>query len=149
MAQLCLWTNVTILLVYIPAKITMSFIWKDDFFCQNRHLLLVDLRCTSQRCSFGGRIKLIICQTRHELNVTIHEISISWKKKNIRWRTLYKYDRHKEHDMHSEIWSFQLMDSDQFDFLKFNPNSIISYYQTFALYRIQTGIFINSIFVYL
>ena len=31
--------NATILLVYIPAKIKMSVIWKDDFFCQNRHLL--------------------------------------------------------------------------------------------------------------
>ena len=26
---------------------------------------------------FGGRAKLIICQIRHELSVTIHEISIS------------------------------------------------------------------------
>ena len=31
--------NATILIVYTPAKIKMSFIWKDDFFCQNRHLL--------------------------------------------------------------------------------------------------------------
>ena len=31
--------NGTILLVYIPAKIKMSFIWKDDFFCLNRHFL--------------------------------------------------------------------------------------------------------------
>ena len=31
--------NAIILLVYIPAKIKMSFIWKDDFFCQNRRLL--------------------------------------------------------------------------------------------------------------
>ena len=29
--------------------------------------------------SFGGRIKLI-CQIRHELRVTIHEVSTSWKK---------------------------------------------------------------------
>ena len=29
---------------------------------------------------FGGRIKLFICQIRHELSVTIHEISTSWKK---------------------------------------------------------------------
>ena len=29
---------------------------------------------------FGGRIKLIIYQIRDELSVTIHEISISWKK---------------------------------------------------------------------
>ena len=44
----------------------------------------------TQPYSFHGRIKLIICQIRHELSVTIHEISISWKKKNVRWRTLYK-----------------------------------------------------------
>ena len=30
--------------------------------------------------SFSGRIKLIICQIRHELSVTIHQISTSWKK---------------------------------------------------------------------
>ena len=34
----------------------------------------------TQPYKFGGRIKLIICQIRHELSVTIHEISISWKK---------------------------------------------------------------------
>ena len=38
--------------------------------------------------SFGGRIKLIICQIRHEASVTIHEISRSWEK-NVRWRTQY------------------------------------------------------------
>ena len=32
---------------------------------------------------FGGRIKLIICQIRHELSVTIHEISISREKKTL------------------------------------------------------------------
>ena len=32
-------TNSTILLVYIPVKVKIGFIWKDDFFCQNRHLL--------------------------------------------------------------------------------------------------------------
>ena len=31
--------NATILLVYMPAKIKMSFIWKDDIFCQSRNLL--------------------------------------------------------------------------------------------------------------
>ena len=31
-------------------------------------------------CSFGGRLKLITCQIRHELSVTIHQISTSWKK---------------------------------------------------------------------
>ena len=34
----------------------------------------------TQPYTFGGRIKLIICQIRHELSVTIHEISTSWKK---------------------------------------------------------------------
>ena len=32
-------SNATIMLVYIPAKIKMSSIWKDDLFCQNRNLL--------------------------------------------------------------------------------------------------------------
>ena len=31
----------------------------------------------AQPYSFGGRIKLIICQVKHELSVTIHEISTS------------------------------------------------------------------------
>ena len=44
----------------------------------------------TQSYSFGGGIKLIICQIRHELSVTIHEISTSWKR-NVRWRTQYKY----------------------------------------------------------
>ena len=34
----------------------------------------------TQAYSFGGRIKIIICQIRHVLSVTIHEVSISWKK---------------------------------------------------------------------
>ena len=42
----------------------------------------------TQSYSFGGRIKLIICQIRHELSVIIQEISTSWKK-TLRWRTLY------------------------------------------------------------
>ena len=33
---------------------------------------------------------LIICQIRHELSVTINEISTSWKQ-SIKWRTLYKH----------------------------------------------------------
>ena len=39
-------------------------------------------RCSSvyKPYSFSGRIKLIICQIRHEISVTIHEISTSWKK---------------------------------------------------------------------
>ena len=34
-----------------------------------------------QPYSFGGKIKLIICQIRHELSITINEISTSWKKR--------------------------------------------------------------------
>ena len=34
----------------------------------------------TQPHSFSGRIKLIICQIRQELSVTIHEISTSWRK---------------------------------------------------------------------
>ena len=37
----------------------------------------------TQPYSFGGRIKLIICQIRHELSVTIHKISNIWKKKTL------------------------------------------------------------------
>ena len=32
---------------------------------------------------FGERIKLIICQIRHELSVIIHHISTSWKMLNV------------------------------------------------------------------
>ena len=46
----------------------------------------------TQPHSLGGRIKLIICQIRHELSVAIHEISTIWKK-NVRWRTQYMYAR--------------------------------------------------------
>ena len=37
----------------------------------------------TQPHSFGWGIKLIICQVRHELSVTIHEISTSWKTKTL------------------------------------------------------------------
>ena len=39
----------------------------------------------TQPYSLSGRIKLIICQIRHELSVTIHEVLIEIK--NVRWRT--------------------------------------------------------------
>ena len=83
--------NTTILLVYILAKVKMSFIWKDNFldkigiFCNS--IAGPFVQSYTQPYSFGGRIKLIICQVRHELSVTIHEISTSWKK--VRWRTQY------------------------------------------------------------
>ena len=79
--------NYTILLVYKPSKIKMSFFWKDDFFFFSK----IGIFCKSiagplpsvvqtyiQPYSFCGRIKLIICQISHELSVTIHDISTSW-----------------------------------------------------------------------
>ena len=73
--------NATILLVYIAAKIKMSFIWKDDFFCtksassvsRSQAIFPSAVQAYTKPYSFGGRIKIIICQIRHELSVTIHE----------------------------------------------------------------------------
>ena len=81
--------NLTISSVYRAAKIKISFIWKDDFFCQNRQIFYKSIagrlpsivQVYTQPYSFGGRIKLIIYQIRHELSVTIHETSTSWRKK--------------------------------------------------------------------
>ena len=66
--------SATILLVYIPAKIKMSFIWKDDFFLpksefsvsRSQDHLAMRSEAYTQPYSFGGRTKLIICQIRHE-----------------------------------------------------------------------------------
>ena len=109
MAQLCLWTkirtkqwlvlgvsafqcvrapNVTIFLVYISAKIKITFIWKDDFFflpksasvSRSYAIFPSVVQAYTQPYSLGGRIKLIICQIRHELGITTHEISTSRKK---------------------------------------------------------------------
>ena len=83
--------NATILLVYIPAKIKMSFIWKNDFFfakivisCKSiAGQLPRVVQAYTQPYSLGGRIKLITCQIKHELSVTIRE------KRTVRWWTLY------------------------------------------------------------
>ena len=80
--------NAIILLVYIPAKIKMSFIWKDDFSLPKSTysvswsvaIFPSVVQAYTQPYSYGGRIQLIICQIRHELSVSIHEISTSWKK---------------------------------------------------------------------
>ena len=51
------------------------------FFCQNRQsnvaIFPSVVQSYTKSYSFGGRIKLIICEIRHELSVTIHEISTS------------------------------------------------------------------------
>ena len=59
--------NARILVVYIPAKIKWA----------SSHPLPSVVQAYTQSYSFDGNIKLIICQIRHELNVTIHEISTS------------------------------------------------------------------------
>ena len=81
--------NATILLVYIPAKIKISFIWKDHFLLSKspssvtRSVAIFPsiIQAFTQPYSFGGRRKLIIYQIRHELSITIYEISTSWKKR--------------------------------------------------------------------
>ena len=66
-------SNATILLVYISAKIKMSFIWKDDFYFLPKSASSVSrsvaifpsvVQAYTQPYSFGGRIKLIrVCPT--------------------------------------------------------------------------------------
>ena len=89
MRQVCLFTP----------KIKMSLYEKMIFFCQNRHLTHVlqhyhdfqsiaailpsVVRAFTQPYSLDGRMKQIICQMRHELSVTFHEISTRWKKKTL------------------------------------------------------------------
>ena len=51
---------------------------KDQNELQKKDFFLAKSATKRTPCSFGGRIKLIICQIRPELSVTIHEIS--WKK---------------------------------------------------------------------
>ena len=69
--------NATILLVYIPVKIKMSFLWKDDFFLYS---------------SIFARRK---DKTNYSSNQTWAKSSNSWNKnswkKNFGWRTLYLY----------------------------------------------------------
>ena len=90
--------NATILLVYIPAQIKMSFTWKDDYFakigifCKSIAGRLPSVvQAYTQPYSFDGRIKLIICQIRHKLSVTIHDISTNWK--SVWWRFYNFQDR--------------------------------------------------------
>ena len=75
-------------------KIKMSFmIWDEMIFFAKMGIICKSIfpsvvQAHKQPYSCDGRIKLIVCQIRHELSVTVHEISNSWKK-NVRWRTLY------------------------------------------------------------
>ena len=58
--------------------------WKNCIFCKST--AGPPSEAYAQQYSFDGRIKLIICQIRHELSVTIYEIL---DEKNVKWRTLY------------------------------------------------------------
>ena len=60
--------------------------------------------------------KLIICQIRHKLSVTIHDISTSWKK--VRWRTQHPITCYRNFPLHScvirrwllnRFWRFALL----------------------------------------
>ena len=55
------------------------FFAKIGIFCKAQTLRSV-IHGYRQPYSFGGWIKLIICQIWHELSINIHEISTSWKK---------------------------------------------------------------------
>ena len=69
----------------------------------------------TQPYSFGGKIKLIICQIRHELSVTIHEISTSGKKTldggpNIKERSQFLEHRYLEPLLRDNIFNIQFND---------------------------------------
>ena len=70
--------NATILFVNIFVKSKMSFVW---FLAKigktNVAIFPSVVQAYTQPYSFGEKIKLIICHIRHELSVTIHEISTS------------------------------------------------------------------------
>ena len=83
--RVCCAPNATIFLIYIPAQIKMSFNWKDDFFLpksassvsqSQAHFPELFDRIHNHIRSAKG----LNCQIRHELSVTIDEISTSWKK---------------------------------------------------------------------
>ena len=75
----------------VRAKIKMSFIGKDDFFFAKIGIFCKSIagplpsvvQAYMQPYWFGERIKLIICQIRHELSITIHEISTSLINKTL------------------------------------------------------------------
>ena len=115
------------LLFYLPAKIKISFIWKADFFCQKYHLLEVDRRPPLRKCigwsySLSVRVKLIICQIRHELRVTIHERILVVKK--FRWRT----HSYKSFESFVQIYSLSCcFITKKKNILKFQDNKQLKY----------------------
>ena len=69
-------------------KSVRNFLTHFHDFQTNVAILPSVVQAYTQPYSLGGRIKLIVWQIRHELSVTIHEISTS-SVKNLRWRTQY------------------------------------------------------------
>ena len=79
----------------LSMRMTVSFTFLQDnghtdspSFLQHYHDFQSDVaifpsvvQAYTQPYSFGGRIRLIICQIRHELSVTIYEMNTSWKKR--------------------------------------------------------------------
>ena len=58
----------------------MIFFAKIGIFCKSIAIPFPSIvQAYTQPYLFGGRIKQVICQIRHELSVTIHEISTNWK----------------------------------------------------------------------
>ena len=73
----------TILLVYIPAKIKMSFIWKDDFFFLPKSGKVMSQYFPSLlKCIKKDKTNYLSNQTWAK-SVTIHVISTCWKKETL------------------------------------------------------------------
>ena len=73
--------NVTILLVVLHLKRWFFVFAKIGIFCKSIEDPLSEAKFKCKRNHhISERIKLMICQIRHEPSVTNHEISTSWKK---------------------------------------------------------------------
>ena len=59
--------------IYPPSEKLIFFLLKSASFAKR-------IQAYTQPYSFGGSIKLIIYQIRHELSATVHEISSRWKQ---------------------------------------------------------------------
>ena len=83
-------TELTVLLFFQnPYAIFAHILQHYHDIQSNVVILLSDVQASTRPYSFGGRIKLIILQIRHELSLTFREISwISWKKTVILWSHL-------------------------------------------------------------
>ena len=105
MAQLCLWTKICVgfsmyecgfsvpqmrqfcFFAYPPSskwasseKMIFFLLKSASSVSRSQAHLVKRIQAYIQPYSFGGRIKLIMCQILHELSVTIHEISTNWNK---------------------------------------------------------------------